>query len=381
MNPCYLDNSATTKPFEEVTAAVASAMAHSWHNPSAAYGPAVAVEDSVRAARAMLLTQFGGQGSVVFTSGGTEADNLAILGCAGDRRARFITTAIEHPAVAQAFERLRALGHDVVVLPVDGRGIVSPEAITEAVDETTRLVSVMHVNNETGVIQELEALAAAARKKNPAVLFHSDGVQSFLKVPAQPARWSVDLYSVSAHKVHGPKGVGALYMGRNICLSPVQFGGGQEGGLRSGTENVPGIQGFNRAVEVYSAGLEARRSALMELKLALADRLLMIDGAAVNGPEPKDGAPHILNVSFDGIQGEVLLRALDEQGVYVSTGSACGARQRKPSPALLAMGLGQKRVESAIRFSLSVLNGREDVDRAAGAVEAQVRRLRTFKRR
>jgi cysteine desulfurase len=193
--------------------------------------------------------------------------------------------------------------------------------------------------------------------------------------------WGVDLYSLSAHKIHGPKGAGALYCRKGVCLNAQLHGGGQENSLRPGTENVPGIVGLGKAVEVYSRDIAGNRAALMKLKLMLAEELLAIDGAAVNGPKPEHGAPHILNISFEGVQGEVLLRALAEQGVYVSTGSACGARQRKPSATLLAMGLDGKRVESAVRFSLSLMNTRDDISRAAEAVASQVNRLRAFKRR
>jgi cysteine desulfurase len=253
--------------------------------------------------------------------------------------------------------------------------------VAALVKENTALVSIMHVNNETGAIQDIARLSAAARRKNPAVLFHSDGVQAFLRVPAHPARWGIGLYTVSAHKVHGPKGVGALYMGEGVRLRPHAFGGGQEDGLRSGTENVPGILGFAKAVEVFSEGIDNRRAELMQMKLALAGSLLAIDGAQVNGPAPDRGAPHILNVSFEGVQGEVLLRLLAGQGIYVSTGSACGARQRKPSVALKAMGLSDKRIENAIRLSLSPMNTMEDIGRAAEAIAAEVKRLRMFKRR
>ncbi len=377
---CYLDNSATTKPFDEVIVEMARSMAEGWHNPSAAYPLGVAVEDTINRAR-MLVTKALGGGKLVFTSGGTEADNLAIFGAATAKRSRFVTSAVEHPAVLAAFEELKARGQDVVVLPVDGSGLVPLDALVDAVDWDTALVSVMHVNNETGAIQDIAALAAAVRAKSPGAVFHSDGVQAFLKVPAELAKWGVGLYSVSAHKVHGPKGVGALWVGDGVKLKPHAYGGGQEQGLRSGTENVPGILGFAKAVEVYSQGLEQRRAAMMELKLMLADGLQAIDGAIVNGPAPQDGAPHILNVSFEAVTGEVLLRALAEQGVYVSTGSACGARQRKPSATLKAMGLSDARVGSAIRFSLSTMNTTDDIAHAIEVVTAQVRRLRLFKRR
>lgn len=379
--PCYLDNSATTRPFDEVIDAMAAAMAGSYFNPSAAYDAGIAVEDELSRVRGALLSALHARGRIVFTSGGTEADNLAILGAVGKSRARCVTSAVEHPAVARAFEELGSRGHDVTVLPVDGQCSVSIEALAQAVDEETAFVSVMHVNNETGAIQDIAALCAAAKKRNPGVVVHSDGVQAFLRVPAEPDRWGVGLYSLSAHKFHGPKGVGALYMGDGIRLNPRMLGGGQEGGMRSGTENVPGILGMGRALEVFTAGIEARRAALMKLKLQLAERLLAIEDAAVNGPMPTDAAPHILNVSLMGVKGEVLLRALAEQGVYVSTGSACGARQSKPSATLVAMGLGPERVESAIRFSLSAMTTAQEIERAGDAVAAQVRRLRMFKRR
>jgi cysteine desulfurase len=379
--PCYLDNSATTRPFDEVIAAMSASMENSYYNPSAAYGPGVAVEDAIENVRGGICRSLGGRGTVVFTSGGTESDNLAVFGAAGAKRGRFITSAIEHPAVAMAFNELGAKGNDVVVLPVDSSGAVSAEALAQAVNSETVLVSIMHVNNETGAVQDIAALAAAAKKINPAVLFHSDGVQAYLRTPAEPDRWGVDLYSVSGHKIHGPKGVGALYIKKGVRLTAQALGGGQEGGLRSGTENVPGIIGLGEAVEVFSHTLSTRRAALIKLKLALAGRLLEISGAVVNGPNPADGAPHILNISFEGVQGEVLLRALAEQGVFVSTGSACGARQRKPSPTLLAMGLDSKQVESAVRISLSTMNTPEEIDRAAETIAAQVKRLRLFKRR
>jgi cysteine desulfurase len=380
--PCYLDNSATTRPFDEVIEAMSASMAEAYYNPSAAYSAGIAVEDEIEGVRVRLLAALGGEGRLVFTSGGTEADNLAILGTAGDRRTRVVTTAVEHPAAAMAFEELKARGHDVVVLPVDAYGQVSSEALAGAVDENTSLVSIMHVNNETGAIEDIAALAAAAKRKNPSVLFHSDGVQAFLRVPAELGSWGIDLYSVSAHKVHGPKGVGALYVSKGARLCPVVFGGGQEGGMRSGTQNVPGIIGFGKAVEVFSRKLDKRLALMMELKRKLAMWLAEeTGGIAVNGPWPEQGAPHILNVSFEGVQGEVLLRALSEKGVYVSTGSACGARQRKPSAVLKAMGLSDSRIGSAIRLSLSPLNDLDDVLRAVEEISAQVNRLRPFKRR
>lgn len=382
--PCYLDNSATTRPFDEVIGAVSRMMAEEYFNPAAAYATAVTVENAVEAARARILAALGGRGSVVFTSGGTEADNLAILGTVPVKRTKCVTSAAEHPAVAQAFGELAARGYEVTILPVDSEGTVRAEALAEAVDEETALVSVMHVNNETGAIMDIAALAAAARRKNPSAVFHSDGVQAFMRIGASPHSMQlsgVDLYTVSAHKVHGPKGVGALFVRNGVRLFPNSFGGGQEGGLRSGTTNAPGIVGFGTAMEVYSRGIGERIDRLMRMKLALARGLLELEGAQVNGPAPERGAPHILNVSFDGVRGEVLLRSLSERGVYVSTGSACGAKMKKQSAVLKAMCLSDARIESAVRFSLSVLNAPEDIERAVETVRAQVGRLRAFRRK
>ena len=380
MTLCYLDNSATTQPFGEVREAVSAAMATDWLNPSAAYEQAAGPRSLLEAARAAVAQALGG-GRVVFTASGTEADNLALAGALTGGRRGIVTSAAEHPAVLRAAEGLGQRGAALTVLPVDETGAVRQDALQDALHEDTAIVSLMHVNNETCAINDLAQLGIAIKGRSPSALFHADGVQAFLRVPAEPRRWGVDLYSVSAHKIHGPKGVGALWMGPKARLQAQMLGGGQEDGLRSGTENLPGIAGFGRAVGIYSQGLEQRRVELMEMKLALARELIAIEDAHVNGPVPENGAPHILNMSFDGVRGPVLLRALAEQGVLVSTGSACSARHPEPSPVLTAMGLPKGRVEGAVRFSLSTLNTMADIDRAVGAVRAQVARLRRFQRR
>ena len=377
---CYLDNSATTRPFDEVIAEMTQIMADGYFNPSAVYAPALAVEEELQRARQTVLTALGGGGSVVFTSGGTEADNLALFGTAARKRGRVVISAIEHSAVAQAACKLRET-HEVVTLPVDRGGYVDPDTLRDAVTADTVLVSIQHVNNETGVAQDIAELAEAVHEKNPMAVFHSDGVQAFLRVPLQCAAAGVDLYSVSAHKIHGPKGVGALFVRQGIKVLPQAHGGGQEDGLRSGTENVPAILGLARAVELCGRDLDAANGRMMVLKLRLAERLGRIERSVVNGPLPRDGAPHILNVSFDGIKGEVLVRALSEEGVYASMGSACSAKLSKPSATLSAMDVEFWRVKGALRLSLGRFNDEEDIDRAADAIEAQVKRLRTFVRR
>ncbi len=377
---CYLDNSATTRPFDEVISEMADAMADGYFNPSAAYAPALAVEEDLQRARGVMLGALGGGGSVVFTSGGTEADNLALFGAAERRKGRVIVSAIEHSAVAQAACKLRET-HEVVTLDVDRGGYVDAQALHDAVTPDTVLVSIQHVNNETGVVQDISELAAAAHDKNPAVVFHSDGVQAFLRAPLQCVAAGVDLYSVSAHKIHGPKGVGALFVRQGVKLLPQAHGGGQESGLRSGTENVPAILGMARAVELCCRDMEQANARMMAQKMRLAEGLGAIERSAVNGPLPRDGAPHILNVSFDGIKGEVLMRALSDEGIYVSMGSACSARLNKPSYTLSAMGVEFWRVKGAVRLSLGRFNDDEDIERTIEATRAQVKRLRTFVRR
>ena len=377
---CYLDNSATTRPFDEVITEMAQCMADGYFNPSAAYAPGMAVEDEINRVRAEITAALGGKGSLVFTSGGTEADNLALFGAAARRRGRVVVSAIEHNAVAQAACKLRET-HEVVTLPVDRGGYVLPDALSDAVNADTVLVSIMHVNNETGVVQDIAELAQAAHDKNPDVVFHSDGVQAFLRLPVDCAAAGIDLYTVSAHKVHGPKGIGGLYVAKGVKLLPHAHGGGQESGLRAGTENVPGILGFGKAVESYRRRQGEYNAAMQAMKLKLTDRLLQIKGSAVNGPLPRDGAPHILNIAFEGIKGEVLMRALSDEGIYVGMGSACSARLNKPSYTLSAMGVDSWRIKGAIRISLSPMNDNEDIDRVCEAIEAQTKRLRTFVRR
>lgn len=375
----YLDNSATTKPYPEVVRLVSATMEDCYGNPSSLHSMGLEAERAVREASRRVRRCLGGQETqLVFTSGGTESDNLAILGAAlalGRRGRRVVTSQVEHPAVSEAMNKLEAMGYEVIRVPVDKAGRIDLDCLDEAVNPDTVLISIMHVNNETGAIQPIDEIN---RLKGTA-LFHTDAVQSFCKVPLSAGQ--ADLISLSAHKIHGPKGVGALVFRKGIRLLPQLVGGGQEQGLRSGTENVPGIAGFGLAAEMASATLEARAKAASELR----ERLLAgiretIPDIRVNSPE--DGSPFILNVSFLGTRGEVLLHRLEQEGVCVSTGAACSSRKRGKSPVLVAMGLSEREIEGAIRFSLGAFNTTEDIDAALDrlkAAVAQFRKLGSFR--
>ena len=380
----YLDNSATTRPFDSVIDRMAGAMRESWFNASAVYTPAMAVEKEIRACRRCLAKAAGAQeNGVIFTSCGTEGDNLAILGTAETLHApmNFVLSAVEHPAVAETVKRVLRLGHEVRVLPVDARGRVRPDAARELIDEHTVLVSCMQVSNETGAIQPLEELSQIIRKTAPQARFHVDGVQGFLRVPLHMGKLGVDFYAVSGHKIHGPKGIGALIVNPGKRLVPQMTGGGQEGGMRSGTYDAPAILGFGEAVREMTEVQPAEK--LRTLKLRLWHHLKGIDGIAANGPDPEDAenaAPHILSLSFDGVRGEVMRNALEGEGILVSTGSACSSHKQKVSAALLSMGLDRARADGTIRVSLGCYNAEEEMDRTAEVMAKQYSLLKRFQR-
>lgn len=383
----YLDNSATTRPFDGVVEAVTRAMREGYFNASAAYAPAIEAERAVRACRAAIARELGAQeDGVTFTSGGTESDNLAILGVAQGLReaANFAVSAVEHPAVAETVRRVERMGHEVRALPVDARGVVDLEAARGMIDERTALVSCMQVSNETGAIQPVEALARMAKEKNPNALMHVDGVQGFMRVPLHMAHSGVDLYSLSAHKIHGPKGVGALVARSGVRLTPQQTGGGQERGLRSGTLNGEGIAGLLEAVREMRAAREAGRiEAMRVMKARLLERLSQLPGVFVNGPLPHeaDSAPHILSLSFEGVRGEVLRNALEGAGILVSTGSACASHKQKTSGVLRAMGLTGERADGTVRVSLGLFNTMDEIDETAERIAQCCAALRRYRRR
>ena len=365
----YMDNSATTRPFDGVIDAMAACMRERYFNASAAYRPAMEAEKEVDACRRAIAAELGAQpGGVIFTSGGTEADNLAILGTAMTLRgeANFAVSAIEHPAVAETVRRVERLGFEVRVLPIDARGIVDLTACEGIIDAHTALVSCMQVSNETGAVQPVAALSALARKRNPNVRVHVDGVQGFMRVPMHMGRDGVDMYSLSGHKIHGPKGVGALVVRGNLRLAAQMTGGGQEKGLRSGTTDSPAIIGLHEAVRQMAARRQ-EIDRLRGMKARLWEQVSSVEGARVNGPLPgeADSAPHILSLSFAGVRGEVLRNALEGEGVLVSTGSACASHKQKVSASLRAMGLTPEQADGTIRVSLGLYNTMDEMDETA----------------
>ncbi len=381
----YLDNSATTRPFDSVIDVMDACMRETWFNPSAAYKPAVDVDRAMRECRKAIARELGAQeDEVIFTSGGTESDNLAILGVAETLHgpANFVCSAIEHPAVSDTIRRVEKMDIEVRVLPIDSRGVVDLEAVANVIDENTALVSCMQVSNETGAIQPIEQLSRLAREKNPKVRIHVDGVQGFMRVPMHMGRMGVDLYALSGHKIHGPKGVGALVVRKGVRLVPQTTGGGQERNLRSGTYNAPAILGLGRAVSEMAARRE-QIERMRAIKAALWARLERMDGVRVNGPLPQesDSAPHILSVSFDGVRGEVMRNALEGAGILVSTGSACASHKQKVSETLRAMGLTGEQADGTVRISLGLFNTMEEMEETAAQMEKMAALLARYRRR
>ena len=381
----YLDNSATTRPFDAVIDAMSRSMREAYFNASAAYGSAVGVEREMRACRRAIAAELGAQeDEVIFTGGGTEGDNMAILGLAQTlkRPMNFVCSAIEHPAVAETIRRVEAMGHEVRVMPIDARGVVDVERARSLIDERTALVSCMQVSNETGAIQPIAALSRIAREKNPQARVHADCVQGFMRVPLHMARAGVDMVAISAHKIHGPKGVGALVVKKGVRLIPQTTGGGQEKNMRSGTYNSPAILGMGVAVREMSAR-RGELERLAAMKARLWEQLAQVDGVRVNGPMPgeADAAPHILSVSFDGVRGEVMRNALEGEGVLVSTGSACASHKQKVSATLRAMGLTGEQADGTIRISLGLMNAMDEMDEAAEKMKRLYLLLRQFRRR
>lgn len=378
----YLDNSATTRALPAVIHAVNKYLAESFFNASSAYGPAVEVERAINDARGRLARALGAEAKeLIYTSGGTESNNMAVFGTQSARRTqgRLITTMIEHPSIYEPFHLLEEQGRDVKYIGVDKTGAIRLDELENALSRDTALVSIMHVNNETGAINDIAGAYARIKRAAPEALLHVDGVQAFPKQRLATPTW--DLYSVSGHKFHGPKGIGALYVRAGVPFHGGQIGGGQERGLRSGTTNSPGIMGMDAALQIYTRYQSNYMENMRACKMRLAHHLMNIKDVWVNGPAPEKGAPHILNVSFLGIQGEVLLHALSQKGVFVSTGSACSARKKGKNRVLNAMGVVGARQDGAVRFSLCPFSTFSEMDKAASIIQEEVMHLRKFQRR
>lgn len=381
--PIYLDNSATTRVCDAAAAAMMQCMQAGYFNPSAVYGPALETEKMMRACRETLLRSVHARtgSQAVFTSGGTEADNLAILGRLSGMRGggRILYSAGEHPAVKEACLAAEAMGFEAHSVPYDHTGAVDLDALEKLITPDTRLICCMQVNNETGAIQPLSEIAALRARRAPEAHFHVDGVQGFLRVPFDMPGVQADSYALSGHKIHGPKGIGALILAPGVRVHPRALGGGQESGLRSGTENTPGIAGLLAAVEAYPL-----ENGMRQVKLHLWQRLReTIPDAAVNGPAPDSdlAAPHILNVSLPPVRSETMLHALEGAGIYVGMGSACSSHKQKVSAVLRAMNTPQRLAESALRFSLCPENTLAEMEQVAAACGQNYAVLSKFQRR
>ncbi len=376
----YLDHSATTPVDPRVAEVMHHAMLHGWGNPSSRYQAGNDAKLLLEHARELVAGQLGAEASeVFFTSGGTEADNLALLGVMDHARRQgsgdhVITSAIEHSAVLKSVDELEKQGFRVTVLPVTSGGFVDPAILEAAIETGTVLVSVMHVNNELGSIQPIEEIGEICRRKG--VLFHTDAVQSFCKVPLDVSVLPVDLVSVSSHKLYGPKGTGALYIRSGVELAPRAHGGGQEKGVRTGTENMPGIVGFGAAVEICAKTMEQDAVRIGRLRDDFLGRLENeLAGVTLNGAREKRLYANA-NLRFEGVEAESLLLALDLDGIAVSTGSACSSGSTRPSHVLLAIGLREEQAHSSLRFTFGRSNSEEDVRYAAERVIHHVKRLR-----
>lgn len=380
----YFDNSATTRCYPEVAEIVVKTMTEDFGNPSAMHLKGVEAEKYVReAAQTLAKILKVNEKEIIFTSGGTESNNLALFGGAdANKRSgnHIITTSVEHAAVGQPVERLEQMGYEVTIVPVDHRGVVQLEALEKALRPDTILVSTMYVNNEVGAVMPVEEIAKLVHEKSPKALYHVDAIQAFGKYRIYPKKAGIDMLSVSSHKIHGPKGVGFLYINEKARIQPQILGGGQQAGMRSGTDNVPGIAGLGVAAKMVYTDFDKKIEHMYQLKERLAEGFLKLPDVRLNGMEIREGAPQILSASFLGVRSEVLLHTLEEKGIYVSAGSACSSHKRKAAGTLSAMGMKAAQRESTLRFSFSEENTFEEVDYVLEVIGQVLPMLRRYSR-
>ena len=380
----YLDNSATTKAYDEVGDLVRKVMCDDFGNPSSMHYRGVEAEVYVKDAKKTLAKLLKVKDKeIFFTSGGTESDNLALIGAAhANKRAgnHLITTCVEHPAILNAMHYLEEEGFDVTYLPVDDTGRIRLSELKEALCPETILVSIMHVNNEIGSVMPIEEAAKLTKAYNPKILFHTDAVQSFGKYRLFPKKVGIDMISVSGHKIHGPKGVGLIYIEEHVKIRPVLFGGGQQKNLRPGTENVPGIAGLALAAELSYKNLDKKVDVMRELKACFIREVLKLPQTVIHGLTDEQSAPHIISVGFAGVRSEVLLHALEDKGICVSSGSACASNHPAISGVLKGIGAKQEYLDSTLRFSLSEFTTKEEIDAALDAVRELIPVLRRYSR-
>ncbi len=386
----YLDNSATTRVYPEVAQLMTHIMCEEYGNPSSLHRKGVEAEHYIRYAKETLARILKvNEKEILFTSGGTESDNTALIGCAmaNMRRGKhIITTKIEHPAILQTCKYLESQGFEVTYLGVDKTGRICLEELKQALRKDTILVSIMFVNNEIGSVQPIAEAGALIKKINPYTLFHVDAVQAFGKYKILPKRMGIDLMSVSGHKIHGPKGVGFLYVADKVKINPITYGGGQQKNMRSGTENVPGIAGLAKAAEMMYETFDQDIERLYTIKEYFITNVQKIEGIQVNGLLPDEGshrgtAPHVVSVSMAGVRSEVVLHALEDKGIYISAGSACASNKPQTSETLKAIGLQKEYWDSTIRFSFSVFTTLEEVEYTLKTLYDLLNSLRKYTRK
>ena len=380
----YFDNSATTRVLDSVKDIVVKTMTEDYGNPAAKHRKGMEAEQYIREARKIIADSMKVQEKeILFTSGGSESNNMALIGTAwANQRVgkHIISTAIEHPSVYNPLGVLEELGFEVTILPVDHDGHISLKELEEAIRPDTILVSTMYVNNEVGAVEPVEEISRVIKAKNPSALYHVDAIQAYGKYVIRPKKQGIDLLSVSSHKIHGPKGVGFLYIRSGVKIKPLIYGGGQQAGMRSGTENVPGVAGFGAAVkEMYTDHAEKIQK-LIGLKDYMTDRLGEIEGTVINSKKGEASAPQIVSVSFEGVRSEVLLHALEDKGIYVSSGSACSSNHPGISGTLKGIGVAQKLLDSTIRISFGIFNTKEEVDYTIDVLKKLVPVLRRYQR-
>ena len=385
MKEIYLDNSATTRAYDSVGDLVRKVMCEDYGNPSSMHMKGMQAEKYIKETQEILAKLMKVQPKeIFFTSGGTESDNLALIGAArANHRAgkHLITSAIEHPAIINAMRYLETEeGFRVTYLPVDRYGRIELEALKEALCEETILVSVMYVNNEVGSVQPIAEAASIVKAYNKDILFHVDAVQGFGKYKIYPKKLKVDMCSISGHKIHGPKGTGALYIDEHVKIKPILFGGEQQKNIRSGTENVPGIAGLGLAAKTIYQDLDEKVQKMRELKNHFIEGISKIEDTTIHGLYDETSAPHIISVGFAGIRSEVLLHALVDKGIYVSSGSACASNHPQISGVLKGIGAKQEYLDATLRFSMSEFTTLEEVDETLNTLYNIVPMLRKYTR-
>lgn len=382
----YLDNSATTRCYPEVGELVYKVMCRDYGNPSSMHRKGVEAEHYVKESKETLgrLLKVNSK-EIFFTSGGTESDNLALIGTARAARRsgnHLITSAIEHPAILNTMRHLEEEeGFRVTYLPVDANGQIKLNALREALCKETILVSVMYVNNEVGAVQPIEQAVRIVKSYNPGILFHTDAVQGFGKYRIYPKRLGVDLLSASGHKIHGPKGIGFIYINERVKITPIVYGGEQQKNIRSGTENVPGIAGIGLASKMIYQDLDMKVALMRELKEHFLEGVMKIPNTTIHGLTDENSAPHIISVGFAGVRSEVLLHALEEKGIYVSSGSACASNHPAVSGVLKGIGAAREYLDATLRFSMSEFTTKEEIDYTLETLYNCVPVLRKFTRR